>query len=61
MRSEELQDVRSEAPDRTLFDGDQRFMASGQSPDQVMVKRLGEAGVGDRRRKAHSVEVFGGL
>ena len=49
-----LQHVAAEAADRAFLDGDQHLVLARQPADQVVVERLGEAGIGDRRRQAEA-------
>ena len=44
---QELQHEGAEAAHRALLDRDQRLVLAGQAQDQLLVQRLGEAGVGD--------------
>ena len=53
--------MAGEAADRAFLDGDQHLVLARQPVDQVGVERLGEAGVGDRRRQAVGVELLGRL
>ena len=49
---EELLDLRPEAADRAFLDGDQHLVLDREPADQVLVQRLGEAGIRDRGRQA---------
>ena len=61
MLGQEVQHEGAEAAHRALLDRDQHFVLAGQAPDQVLVERLGEAGVGDGGREAPGGQHVGGL
>ena len=57
---QEVQDEGAEAADGPLLHRDQGLVVAGQPQDQLLVQRLGEAGVGDRGRQAARGQQIGG-
>ena len=51
--------MAGEAADRALLDGHQHLMRARQPADQILVERLGEAGVGNRGRKPGRAKLLG--
>jgi hypothetical protein len=53
--------MAAKAADGAFLDGNQHLMMSRQLPDQIMVERLGEAGVGNGGGEAGSIQIIGRL
>ena len=57
---EELQHMAGKAANCALLHRHQNLMGAGETAHQVGVERLGEARIGDRRRKSRSAKLLGG-
>ncbi len=56
---QELLDLAAEAADRALLDRDHELVVDRQLADQLLVERLGEAGICDRGRQAAGGQLVG--
>ena len=58
---ERLHHERAKAADRAFLDRDQDFVVRGEPANEIVIERLGETRVGDRRRDAVGREILGGF